>query len=203
MEFTIVYRGRLPAATPGKPRTADKQRIRHEIHVQLEQLWEQSPALAGSVRGGRVRQGEIVNGRLEAVPRDSVHSYLELGGFRVVPLVQRKIRLACSLRITFLRRGLPGAVVHGGDLDNRLKTLLDALRMPQTTAELAGDEPLAGTEGWLYCLLEDDSLITSLSVDTYELLIPVPPGGNTTDVDLLIHTHLRPIDPTFAALMYL
>src|SRR5688572_14622160 len=201
MEFTLIYRGRLPAATPGKTRTSDKQRIRREFHLQLDQLWQHSPPLKDFISRGAINKGEIVAGRLEAVPRDSNHSYLDLGGFRVVPLVQRKIRLACALRITFLRRGLPGDVVHGGDLDNRLKTLLDALIMPLSLEELAGDQPAPATEGWFYCLLDDDSLITSLSVATHQLLLPGPPEGNETDVDLLVHSQLMPVDPTFAGLV--
>ena len=201
MDFTLIYRGRLPAATSGNLRTADKQRIRREVHLQLSELWQQSPSLKNTQQ---INKGEIVAGQLEAVPRDSNHSYLELGGFRFVPLVQRKIRLACSLNITFLRRGVPGDLVHhGGDLDNRLKTLLDAFRMPQSVAELANDQPEAGSEGWCYCLLEDDSLITSLAVETHQLLLPLAASGKDTDVDLLIRVQLKPLDPTFAALMYL
>jgi hypothetical protein len=203
MDFTLIYRGALPAATPGNPRAKEKQKIRRELNLQLAELWQQSPSLRAFRPGEEIRKGELVGGRLEATPRDSNHSYLELGGFRLVPLVQRKIRLACSVHITFLRRGMPGAVVHGGDLDNRLKTLLDALRMPQSIAELARDQPEPGNDGWFYCLLEDDSLITALSVETHQLLLPLALGASKSDVDLLIRIQLKPIDPTFAALTYL
>jgi hypothetical protein len=37
------------------------------------------------------------------------------------------------LNILFLRADIPGKVVQSGDIDNRLKTLFDALRMPQPT----------------------------------------------------------------------
>jgi hypothetical protein len=198
VDFTLIYRGALPAATSGNSRAKDKQRIRRGFHDQMEELWTQSPSLRGFKRAG-IEKGEMVAGRLEAVPRSESHSYRELGGFRCVPLVQRKIRLACDVKITFLRRGTPGDVLHGGDLDNRLKTLLDGLRMPQNTAELARDTPSQGTDGWFYCLLEDDSLITSLSVETHQLLL----RGDDKDVDLLIRVRLKPIDPTFAALTYL
>ena len=31
--------------------------------------------------------------------------------------------------------------MHAGDIDNRIKTLIDALRMPQTKAEIGRGEP--------------------------------------------------------------
>ena len=139
MDFTLIYRGPLPAATSRTSRAREKHAIRCELSHQLAELWRASSALQGIVALRGIRRGEVVGGRLEATPRDSPHSFLEPCGLRFVPLVQRKIRLACELHITFLRRGEPGAVVHGGDLDNRLKTLLDALRMPQSPQELAGE----------------------------------------------------------------
>jgi hypothetical protein len=203
LDFTLIYRGGLPAATSRNSRVREKQNIRRELHAQLAELWRHSPSLKQFRPGEEIRKGEVVDGRLQATPRNSNHAYLELDGFRLIPLVQRKIHLACAVRITFLRRGIPGDVVHGGDLDNRLKTLLDALRMPQSTRELAGDLPEPDSEGWFYCLLEDDCLITSLSVETHQLLYPLGAGTSQNDVDLMIHIQLKPIDPTFAALAYL
>jgi hypothetical protein len=48
-------------------------------------------------------------------------------------LVDSRSNLIAELEITLLRPGLPaGIVVRGGDIDNRLKTPLDALKMPET-----------------------------------------------------------------------
>jgi hypothetical protein len=59
----------------------------------------------------------------------------------------------CALNILFLRRDAPGKVVSGdGDLDNRLKTLFDALRVPNTADGL----PSPPEDGFnpVFCLLE-------------------------------------------------
>lgn len=72
-------------------------------------------------------------------------------------------------------------VNHGGDLDNRIKTLLDALRKPSQT-ELPADDLPTPHELPFYCLLQDDALITTLSVTTDRLLAPAPPN----DVELII-----------------
>jgi len=80
---------------------------------------------------------------------------------------------------------LAGDIVHGGDLDNRLKNLLDGLRMPEREDDLKGCEP--GTGKPFYCLLEDDALITKLSVSTYQLLEPSVEPGDQHDVDLILN----------------
>jgi hypothetical protein len=59
----------------------------------------------------------------------------------------------CSLQILFLRHDPPGSVIHAGDLDNRVKTLIDALRMPNDAMELAGNEkPSEGEDHSSVCL---------------------------------------------------
>jgi hypothetical protein len=79
--------------------------------------------------------------------------------------------LACQLSITFLRQQAPGQLLgEGGDIDNRLKTLSDALRMPtKDEAQQAKIEPLADNDP-IHCLLQDDALVTKVSVETDRLL---------------------------------
>ena len=60
-------------------------------------------------------------------------------GFRWSPLIDERYGLACALDILFLRRDEPGNVIKsGGDIDNRLKVLFDALRTPANQSEIAG-----------------------------------------------------------------
>lgn len=93
-----------------------------------------------------------------------------------IPLVRKSLYLACALDILFLRHEDPGSLVlQGGDLDNRIKTLFDALRMPSETEERAGGTPTANPT---YCLLESDTLISDLSVKTGRLL-----GARATKVN--------------------
>jgi hypothetical protein len=120
---------------------------------------------------------------------------VSLGGFRFVPLVHRSHNLACSLaELIFLRREKPGAIVHGGDLDNRLKILFDALRIPHDISELAGATPSSDGER-MFCLLEDDSLITRVSVQTHQLLEPLTASREDSDVDLLMHVGIHSTYP--------
>ena len=58
-----------------------------------------------------------------------------------------------------------------GDIDNRLKTLFDSLRVPQHETE-AGQAGGHDFEGPVYCLLEDDSLIEKVSLESERWLEP-------------------------------
>ena len=90
-------------------------------------------------------------------------------GKSYIPLVRKSLDLTCSLDILFLRQEDPGSLIlQGGDLDGRIKTLFDALRMP--TSEVAARYPQA--QNPTYCLLESDTLISAFEVDTDRLLIP-------------------------------
>ena len=78
-----------------------------------------------------------------------------------------------------------------GDIDNRLKTLFDALRMPQIGEKLG--DPQEGEDPF-FCLLENDSLITKLTLATDLLL---EPDRNVNDVRLVLTVKLWPISVTF------
>ncbi len=70
-------------------------------------------------------------------------------------------------------------MTQGGDLDNRIKTLFDGLRVPKQ-GELPGGISKSTEPVW--CLLEDDALVTEFSVQTDRLLA----AKNKDDVVLVI-----------------
>ena len=74
----------------------------------------------------------------------------------------------------------------GGDLDNRLKTLFDALRMPQGNNEVPGK--MFGNGEDLFCLLEDDSLVRKFSVESRESL-DSPPTDEVTVKARIVTAH--------------
>jgi hypothetical protein len=76
-----------------------------------------------------------------------------------------------------------------GDLDNRVKTLIDALKMPAQCSELAGATPSADEDPF-FCLLEDDRLIYDFRVQSDRLLIPAQPGEPERDVFALIEVRV-------------
>ncbi len=94
--------------------------------------------------------------------------------------------------------------ISAGDLDNRLKTLIDTLRRPRNDRELRGNEIPGEGENPFFCLLEDDNLVTHLSVETDTLLDP-PTGNKELDqrqVKLVITVDLKPLDVTMFNLSF-
>ena len=115
-------------------------------------------------------------------------------GYRFVPLVRDEISLLCSLDILFMRRDIPGSVIQAGDIDNRIKTLIDALRAPNAPNELVGADQTPGADDDpFYCLLWDDRQVSHLTVETDTLLDPQIPGdADQRKVRLIFTVELRP-----------
>jgi hypothetical protein len=154
VEFSLHYRGELKSN--GTPE--DKHRIRQRFHPQLKELWEQPPLK--HFKELLVPQSEKGLGVIR-----------QLGAFQFAPLLAGKLNFLAELEITLLRPGAPGNIVQsGGDIDNRLKTLLDALAIPPHPNALPRDIKPADGETPFFCVLEDDGLITKLSVHTDRLL---------------------------------
>jgi len=195
MDFVLRYRGPLPSN--GGP--LDKHRIWTAVHPQLETLCGQTPQLQ-EAQSDTLPEG-VLRGSEVKVPRPlkALFFVVRLGGFRFVPIIHRPHELACSLDVIFLRREKPGSIVHGGDLDNRLKTLFDALRMPHDPSELSGVTPRTADER-MYCLLQDDSLITRVSVATHQLLEPLASGEDAAGVDLVMHVVVQSTYPMWGNL---
>jgi hypothetical protein len=123
-------------------------------------------------------------------------------GFRFLPLMNDYFgSLGCALDILFLRRDQPGDLIkYGGDIDNRIKVLFDALRMPDTQ-ELDGQNP-DQHEDPFSCLLQDDKQITEVNITTDRLLTPQTAGEDINDVHLTIHVKTLSLDgKTFTAFL--
>ena len=87
-----------------------------------------------------------------------------------------------------LRPELPGGIVtSGGDIDNRLKTLFDALRVPGVPQEIALSTRQSSTREPNFTLLEDDALITRVNIETDRLLAAPDPS----QVRLIIRVNVR------------
>ena len=82
-----------------------------------------------------------------------------------------------------------------------LKTLFDALRMPHDADELPEGVPL-GPSPFL-CLLDDDALITKVSIETFGLLTPPRPGEDADYVELDVGVEVVPVTPMWGTLDWL
>ena len=95
--------------------------------------------------------------------------------------------------ILFLRSDIPGSPGFAGDIDNRVKTLLDALRMPSTDREIPSEASPEQHEDPFFCLLEDDSLVSQLSVEMDQLLdLPNNSESDSSEALLIVTVNLEP-----------
>ena len=193
MQFTMHYDG--PLRSNGSP--LEKHKIRQAFHPQLKLHWQHDPWLSKIADTDITvfNEGTAEESEIEAVKYISMR--YSRRGYRFVPLVNGDMSLVCALKIEFFRRSSPGELIrHGGDIDNRLKTLFDALSMPQEDNQIGKDwEPLSDEKPF-FCLLENDALITGFCVDTKRLLTPPRIGDGRDDVYLSIEVSVKATQAT-------
>jgi hypothetical protein len=160
MQFRLLYEG--PIAPWQRINVGDIHKIRMDLHPQLKALWRYKPL---SDTAHHLRETTGPAGEIAILERSN--------NVLFAPLVTKKNNLACELSITFLRQQPPGQLLgEGGDLDNRLKTLLDALRMPSKAEAQQAQISIRSDDDPIHCLLQDDALVTKVSVETDRLLRP-------------------------------
>jgi hypothetical protein len=200
MQFRLLYSGRLLGASRSDTRASLKHQIRRELHPQLRRLWATNQGL---FRITELYASEWIKDNSDVAGYE--HTEEEWRGFGLIylankwercgrgfiPLVTEAMHLRCKLDILFLRPEEPGKLIQGGDLDNRLKTIFDAFRLPANLEEAGGKEA-ANEDGPTYCLLEDDRLISEVRVVTDSLLLlPKETETDPNDVFLVIDVHLE------------
>lgn len=180
-----------------------KHEIRKAFHIQLKKLWQEHPCLAHKwdifpyipPQAARTLSVLYQRGYMKPTPAglstvDILSRQFDRCGYQFVPLVNERFDLVCGLDVLFLRRGIPGnLIMPGGDVDNRIKTLFDALRVPKDGSEIDG--PPGTDESPFFCLLQDDSLITEFKVTTDQLLKPIQPNQNESEVVLIVQVTLK------------
>ena len=132
MNFTLTYDGDLMA----DGNKQHKHDIRRVFHRQLAQF--SKPSLLHQLKA----------------PGDTLIT--TIGKYRFFPLVSGARDEVAELQVTMLRpHRSPGYIIgEGGDIDNRLKTLFDSLRIPKNTDEIPSNQQPKGNEDPFFCLLE-------------------------------------------------
>jgi hypothetical protein len=197
VRFRLIYSGQLLGASRGDTRAQHKHEIRKSLSPQLQRLWKTKQHL----RRYAVQQGfYFLNSTGQAI--DSSPDKGEEQGYQAgirslsetwsrkeskfVPLVTSEICVRCRVDILFLRPEEKNYILQGGDLDNRLKTLFDAFRVPADTDQVSDQNT------W-FVLLEDDSLISEVSIVTDNLLLlPNSQEIKPNDAFLVIDVQLEP-----------
>ncbi|MDR2685323.1 MAG: hypothetical protein LBB23_00935 [Rickettsiales bacterium] len=153
MKFKLLYYGEL--MTNPKKRAQHVSEIRMAIHNQLKTLINISP-------------WKNLAAHMAPTPTKAPVLTKNVGGYVFNPLVSEKLKMFVELDVQMFH---PESVGFArADIDNRTKTLLDALRCPQSSNECGENMPK--NIGAIYTLLDDDHLVTKLSINTSHLLNP-------------------------------
>ena len=175
MEFYLKFDGELK---PNGKRT-DKQAIREVIRPQMERLWNTIPL-------------DSRHDLLKYPPAKSKDSIIKvIDGIKFAPLVTTAVFMTCELDITILWSDEPGSIINYGDIDNRLKTLFDALSCPNKN-QMINKRALKRHDPY-FTLLEDDKLITAVKVQTNKLLTKY----KSKEVSVLIRVVTKPYKLTY------
>jgi hypothetical protein len=196
------YEGQLLAAR-GDPRdgqvdrrASHKHAIRQAFHGQLKHLWQTRRWLSEATmpwsmfdvqRGDPTREGDYYEDKKPLA--EGLAKLHRVGDFGFVPLVCEQFKVLCGVKLLLLRRDTPGGILDARDLDNRLKIIFDALRMPRALNEFS----VEGTPDPMFVLLQDDSLISSVQIETDTLLDPPEIAARDDSyVRLLVEVDIRP-----------
>jgi hypothetical protein len=145
----------------GKERRRIQHEMREAFHTQLKRHWAHSRILKPYVES---------DFKFPTDPHSGIYiawSHHLVGRFDFIPLVAvgEYLKLICKLHVQIEWKDEPGSILssHSGDIDNRIKPLFDALSLPQKEQLPDNSTPHPDQIPFL-CLLEDDKLISELTV---------------------------------------
>ena len=183
MKFSLIYEGPLKSNGDAK----HKQELRNEFDRQLAILWQTPELLNLRDYALGVKSASLVDAFEEALdipgnPPKKVHPgwISQVKGQFFLPIVTSKIALFAELDIVWFRDQKPGQLLPKGDIDNRLKTLFDALQVPDENQMIAFSKETS-QHAPFHTVLEDDALITRVGVETKRLL------RNSNQNDVVLH----------------
>ncbi len=204
MKFHLVYRGHL-SSSGNSPKPKEALAIREQLSAQMEYLWAVNGPLQelkysalvaprdSSIRTTLDSPLMTAKEHYERTPqrvRDQLINLCDpvcFEKYEYVPLVRKSLEINCSLKILFLRQEDPGNLIsQAGDIDNRIKTLLDGLKVP----DKANHDKFSPILNKTYCLLESDFLVANLDIETDRLLFPETDKENEVHLVIEVSIHV-------------
>jgi hypothetical protein len=173
MEFVLSYSGAVKSSRDRKITSS----IRKSISAQLERL-------------GRDERLKGAFNRLSNVD-NTIQGSSFFSGTRFIPVFGVATLTTVELDITLLNGSDYHSPLKNGDLDNRLKRVIDGLRCP-----LTGDEVDEGTlfdQKRCFCLINDDSILSKISVRAF----PNLSANSESDTVVLINAKVKAFGTTW------
>ncbi len=207
MKFRLTYAG--PLFSSGNDSRNGKADHKHDIrivfHPQLKRIWDTVPFLKHG-RSSWPVVGWDSGIEEPTYDRNSRAKEFQIRPWNFVPLVTQSMQFYCGIEILFMRVGGGSSILSQGDLDGRLKTLLDALSVPDDNQGYS-TRKFPPSVNPLFVLLENDRQITKVAVETDYLLESVDPTRpehyDVNDARLLVNVNISPIEPANWSLPFL
>ena len=177
-KFVLTYDGELQTGS----KLDQRRRVREQLAPQLAELWTYRP---------------LADLRKYALDPLGSQSFIQdVGGVSFACAIHNALHLRAELDVLVLSREANHVkAMSRGDVDNRLKSLLDGLRRPQQPQELGGITPPTNGDPF-HCLLDDDALVSRVSINTGRLL---GPQENPSASRVLITVTVETAAPTYAS----
>lgn len=179
MDFTLRYEGPLPAS-------GNKGRIRDG---RLEKLWQMRRSFESQMAKLYERQQILTGdgGPEFRAAANAARQPIKAMGFEFVALVRPSMKLSCTLDIRLsVNHDVPSVLETNGDLDNRVKSIIDTLTVPRNAEEIRAFGP-APEEQPFACLMENDALVTAFSVECGRYLGDTPdPQHAAMEIDVTV-----------------
>jgi len=181
MKFKLLYYGDI--LTNPKKRAQHIADIRMQFHPQLKKLVTLSP------------WANLTKFMMPDASKSPIITR-HIGGIDWNPIITPNLKMIAELDILLMHPEITG--VPHSDIDNRVKTILDGLRCPQNEHEIGQNTPR--DIGPIYTLLDDDHLVTRLTVNTSHLLssdtFPCDVEKTPDSVFMLIDVNVRVTEGT-------
>ena len=136
MVFTLTYEGPLPPRR--KAVGSIKADLRRTFHPQLKE-------------------------RFAVSITDKTPPRMEIDGHQFIGIAHRRSKLAAVIEVLLLT---PPALGKPGDPDNRVKTLIDGLTVPQNAQQVDRSHDSTDPDDPTLCLLQDDALARRVTIDS-------------------------------------
>jgi hypothetical protein len=197
MEFRLLYDGELPS-TGNKSRPSEVHAIRRTFHPQLRRLWDADTNLRQlAINTHPEDPRSILERKVPLTEQERVDIGIRAigvqwnrAGFDLVPLVTPEMALRCSINILLLRPDIEERYLfRRGDIDGQVKTVFDALRIPENSDETGRATPQNG-EIPFFVLLQDDRLVTEVRVTT-DRLLQLPNRADVKPNDCFVVVHVK------------
>ncbi|MCQ2574732.1 MAG: hypothetical protein MJ156_01330 [Alphaproteobacteria bacterium] len=188
MKFKLIYAGDI--FTNPKKRAQHISDIRMQFHPQLKKLVQLQP------------WNNLTKYMMPNATKSPITTR-HIGGIDWNPIITPNLKMIAELDVLLMHPEIVG--VPRSDIDNRIKTIMDGLRCPQNEHEIGENTP--HDIGPIYTLLDDDHLVTKITVNTSHLLseniFPENIPHSPDSVFILIDVNVRVTEGTLENLPFM